>query len=358
MHEVIWWRGLWGSILVWILMGGGIGCRGSGQEFVTAQTAQQTEVSVDSVDKPEKHTRTPETVLTNPAVFVGQSLGMTLTGPSESGRSVVSVEHDLQAFLPQLQTIYADELQQEPSLMGSLEVKLVIEPNGTISDVRFFHVQLSGQHFKSVIFDHIRGWVFPQAEKQVQFRSRVLFVPAGLDYTAILTWESYLNGQVGSVEKGAPLRLVTAPALVTHAPTSSTGSSVAQEEGGQSRAVATAQKLPRAPAIPELHGGLARAETPPVEPAFDPYAQAGWYRVTRTTVLYRAPHDSSGVIARLHKGMRVQAVATIIDGRSRGEWLEIHSVTDRPPGFVRRQYVQPEVPRRGQADASDQSDIL
>jgi hypothetical protein len=55
--------------------------------------------------------------------------------------------------------------------------------------------------------------------------------------------------------------------------------------------------------------------------------------------------------------MRVQAVATV-EGDNGGEWLEIHSVTDRPPGFVRRQDVQPDVQRDVQPDESDQADIL
>ncbi len=357
MHEATWWRGLWVSIAVWTLIAAGVGCRGSGQESATVQAEHQSTVSARSTEKPKK-SRIPGAVLTSPAVFVGQGLGMTLTGPGESGRSLAGLERTIQTFLPQLQAVYADELQHEPSLMGSLEVKLAIESNGTISDVRFFHMRLSGQRFKSAIFDHIRGWVFPQADKQVQLRSRLLFVPAGIDYTAILTWESYLNGQASSVEKGEPLRIVTAPAPVTNVPTSLPGSAVAGEESLEPPVVAAAPRLPRAPAIPELHGGLAQAESAPEEPAFDPYAQAGWYRVTRTTVLYRAPHDSSGVVARLHQGMRVQAVATLIERGSGGEWLEIHSVTDRPPGFVRRQYVQREETRGVQPDESDQSDIL
>ena len=360
MYEATWWKGLWVSIAVWILIGAGIGCRGNGQESATVQAEQQTAQSAHDAGKPRKpeKQRIAGAVLTSPAVFVGQGLGMTLTGPGESGRSLASLERNIQPFLPQLQAVYANELQQEPSLMGSLEVKLAIESNGTISDIRFFHMRLSGQRFKNAIFDHIRGWVFPQADKQVQLRSRVLFVPAGIDYTAILTWESYLNGQAGTLERGERLRIVTAPAPVTNALTSLPGSSVAGEESLESSVVAAVPKLPRAPAIPELHGGLARAESTPDEPVFDPYAQAGWYRVTRTTVLYRAPHDSSAVIARLHQGMRVQAVATIIETDSGGEWLEIHSVTDRPPGFVRRQYVQREATRGVQPDESDQSDIL
>jgi hypothetical protein len=359
MHEATWWRRLWVSIAVSTITTAGVGCGGSGQESATARVEhrieQRSEVSAHGAEKLQKRA-IARAVLTSPAVFVGQGLGMTLTGPGESGRSLAGLERDIQTFLPQLQAVYADELQQEPSLMGSLEIQLTIESNGTISDIRFSHMRLSGQRFKSAIFDHMRGWVFSQADKQVRLRSRLLFVPAGIDYTAILTWESYLNGQAGPVERGEPLRIVTAPVPVIHA--SPSVPSVEGKETPTPSMVAAAPKLPRAPAIPELHGGLARDESTREEPAFDPYAQAGWYRVTQKTVLYRAPHDSSGVIARLHQGMRIQAVATIRERGSGREWLEIHSVTDRPPGFVRRQYVKREVQQHAGPNESDQSDIL
>jgi hypothetical protein len=209
MHEATWWTGLWVSIAVWTITAAGGGCRGTGQESA-ATNAEQSEVSEHSAEKPKK-LKIAGTVLTSPAVFAGQELGMTLSGPGESGRSLAGLEHAIQTFLPQLQAVYVDELQQEPSLMGSLEVKLTIEANGTVSDLRFPHVRLSGQRFKTAIFDHMRAWVFPQAAKQVQLRYRLLFVPAGIDYTAILTWESYLNGQAGTVGRGKPLRIVTAP---------------------------------------------------------------------------------------------------------------------------------------------------
>lgn len=374
MHNATRWTGLWLSLVVWTMTAAGGGCRGTGQES-TVTNAEQSEASERGTHKP-KELEIAETVFSSPAVFAGQELGMTLSGPGDSGRSLAGLEHAMQTFLPQLQAVYIDELQQEPSLMGSLEVKLTIEANGTVSDLRFLHVRLSAQQFKTAIFDHMRAWVFPPAAKQVQFRSRLLFVPAGIDYTAILTWESYLDGQTGAVGRGEPLRIVTAPAPVTQVPASLPASSPASasspdnwpgteaEERPEPPLVAAGPKLPRAPAIPELHGKPAQAASasdepaeesakePAEESAFDPYAQAGWYRVMRATLLYRAPSDSSVVVAQLHQGMRVQAVATVA-GDNGGEWLEIHSVTNRPPGFVRRQDVKRDVQRDVQPDESD-----
>ena len=56
----------------------------------------------------------------------------------------------------------------------------------------------------------------------------------------------------------------------------------------------------------------------------------GVYQTIRTTSVYQEPSPSSRVLLRINKGTRVSVV------RSLGDWLEVRSQRNNPPGFVRR----------------------
>jgi chromosome segregation ATPase len=56
----------------------------------------------------------------------------------------------------------------------------------------------------------------------------------------------------------------------------------------------------------------------------------GTYKITRSTEVYREPSDTSGLIANIKPGMKINVVD------SRNGWLEIRSKHGRPPGFVRQ----------------------
>jgi hypothetical protein len=66
---------------------------------------------------------------------------------------------------------------------------------------------------------------------------------------------------------------------------------------------------------------------------------SGWYRVTRPTLLQSAPRTSSEVVTRLRPGTRVRVVGLV-----EGEWLEVRSVSNRPPGFLPRADASSESP--------------
>jgi hypothetical protein len=125
-------------------------------------------------------------------------------------------------------------------------------------------------------------------------------VPPGVDVASILTWEKQLGGHI--VEDRSEERRVAAaptPEKMTAAekkttPTSAPAPAAASREPEPSHSVAT-----------------------------------GWYRVTAPTALRAAPRSSSEVIARLNRGTRVRVVGLV-----GGEWLEVHSVKNRRPGFL------------------------
>ena len=59
-------------------------------------------------------------------------------------------------------------------------------------------------------------------------------------------------------------------------------------------------------------------------------ANAGIYEVLRATTVFEGPSGSSKVLASIPAGTRVNVV------NSNGNWLEVHSKSGNPPGFIRR----------------------
>jgi Bacterial SH3 domain len=82
---------------------------------------------------------------------------------------------------------------------------------------------------------------------------------------------------------------------------------------------APAPKASPRPAEPASRAGDARSGT-----------DLGVYQTIRPTSVYQEPSPSSRVLSRINKGTRVNVV------RSLGDWLEVRSQRNNPPGFVRR----------------------
>ena len=245
------------------------------------------------------------TLSSHASVLASKELGMVVTGKGagEPGRSLGVLEQQVLSFLPQLQDIYDQEREQDPGLMGSLDVSLTIAPGGGVSDLRFPQRRVSNERLTTAVFDRMRAWSFPPAEEKAQLRFRLLFVPPGVDQASILTWEKQLGSR----------------ALV---------------EGSEERRVATA--LP--PVAKKPSARTAPAESPrPRATETTRATVVGWYRVTSPTVVRAAPRDSASGVARLRPGTRVRVV-----GMAGGEWLEVRSVSNRPPGFLHRGDARPE----------------
>jgi hypothetical protein len=57
---------------------------------------------------------------------------------------------------------------------------------------------------------------------------------------------------------------------------------------------------------------------------------AGIYETVRATTVFEQPSASSRSVASIPQGIRVNVVS------STGSWLEVHSKSGKPPGFIRR----------------------
>ena len=114
-------------------------------------------------------------------------------------------------------------------------------------------------------------------------------------------------------------------------------------EESQKNLALTQQKLTRAARETERlaqNKAASATKTPPrpAEPSPPPSrsgaartaAELGVYQTLRATSVYEEPSASSRVVSQITKGTRVNVV------RSLGDWLEVRSKLNNPPGFVRR----------------------
>jgi hypothetical protein len=218
-----------------------------------------------------------------------------------------------------VQEVYNRELVQEPGMMGSLAVKMTIEPGGMVSDLRFPLKRVSSEKLTAAVYDQMRSWTFPPAEAQVDVHYRMVFVPSGIDQVSIVKWESLLGDHVvmDQPDKSPPPAVATAVSRPTGKPGEAPSEKISR--GGESKPVVSDQ------ASREAEGESASRFV------------ASWYRVTRPSSLYAAPRESATVVTQLRPGKRIWVVG-VIDN----DWLEVHSMTGRAPGFLSRDSARPE----------------
>src|SRR5262249_39802633 len=142
-------------------------------------------------------------------VMIGGEFELTVTGKGagDLSRAPKVLEQQLHTFLPQLREIYDQQLAHDPNGMGSLDVRMTIEPNGTISALRFPVKRMSSEKLTVALYDVMRAWQFLPAEYAVDLRYRMILIPAGMDPTSISTWEKTLadRDEIDRSEKISPI---------------------------------------------------------------------------------------------------------------------------------------------------------
>jgi hypothetical protein len=250
-------------------------------------------------------------------------------GAENPARSLDTLERQVITLLPELREVYERERAHDAALMGSLDINMTIEPNGGVSDLRFPVKRVSHERLTTAAFEQLRVWVFPPADLPVQMRFTLLFIPPGMDEASVLLWEKRLGSRpiiekVGEV--AAPVAVAAVPA-----PEKRSAEEASQKPTKGEQASSSAKSS---------NGEKKTATTSPARPGKDEAASrpvVGWYRVRQPTVLRASPDMSAKAIARLRQGLRVRVV-----GVAKREWLEVHSVNKRPPGFLWREDVVPE----------------
>lgn len=242
---------------------------------------------------------------THGVIMLGGELELTVTGKGagDLSRAPAVLEQQLLSFLPQLRESYDHQLARDPHGMGSLDVRMTIEPDGTISALRFPVKRISSETLTTAMYDIMRAWQFLPAEHAVDLRYRMILIPSGMDRASISRWETSLadRSEIDRSEKISP----TVAAVLA-------GKTPAEDERTQERS-------------PQPGAGSAEAVR-------DTRSVAQWYRVTRRTTLHEAPGSTAPAVTRLPAGKRVWVIGIVA-----GEWLEIRSVKGRRPGFLPRQ---------------------
>jgi hypothetical protein len=228
------------------------------------------------------------------------------------------LERQILTLLPELRETYGRERVQDLALMGSLEVHMVIEPNGGVSDLRFPVKRVSNDRLTSAVFNQMRAWTFPPSELPVQLRFTLLFVPSGIDEASIVSWEKRLGNRpvMENFDEASP------PEVAAAAEGAMGTASQEQREEPSAKSHAKAPTPEKKPVVTPESQPKQKKETAPSE-------ITGWYRVLYPTALRTAPQRSAKVIAQLRGGTRVRVVNVV-----NGQWLEVRSVSDRPPGFL------------------------
>lgn len=338
MHQHSWKRDLlWGGILVILIAV--VGCGGKNEPTPATESREK----VEQTAKAEPAQSTSEVSLRDKAkapappargvVLAGKELGMTVggEGAGRPERSLDVLEKEVLTLLPEVRDAYEREREQDPALMGSLDVSMVIEPNGKVSDLRFPVRRVSNDRLLPAVYDQMRAWTFPPAELPVEVRLTLLFVPPGIDGASILSWEKRLGSRpvIEKVEETLPTVVATTQEKeMTKEP---------PQEKGEKVSSTTEMK----PTTEKKRQVAAIATPPPQSRNTAPSDITGWYRVLYQTPLRSAPRSSAHVIAQLKRNTRVRVVKVI-----EGQWLEVRSVSDRPPGFLWWEDAAPEDPEQ------------
>lgn len=315
-----------------------IGCGGEKESSPTTESYEEMGLAPEETSlQPSSREALPENkgglppLTAQGVVLANKELGMTVSGQGAGSpeRSLDVLERQVLALLPELRAVYEQERARDPILMGSLDISMVIEPNGGVSDLRFPVKRVSHERLTSAVFDRMRAWLFPPADLPVQLRFTLLFVPPGIDDASILLWERRL-GSRPVVE-----RMDEFPAPVV---ADATSPEKPEEE-------AQKEKHAKMPSTVRAKPMVATARDPRTKKREDtrPSEITGWYRVLYPTALRSAPQSSAQVITQLRGGTRVRVVNVV-----RGQWLEVRSVSDRPPGFLWWEDAAPERTERAE----------
>src|SRR2546427_9031404 len=177
------WDFRWGGVaILFSLLIPISGCGGSREEPPAPSTAgrpsaEATPPESKAGQPPAPSSPAPEeprgalnsTLSSRASVLAGKELGMVITGKGtgESVRSLEVLEQQVLSFLPQLREIYNQEREQDPDLMGSLDVSLTIAPGGGVSDLRFPLRRGTNERLISAVFVRMRVRSLPPADNEL-----------------------------------------------------------------------------------------------------------------------------------------------------------------------------------------------
>lgn len=131
-----------------------------------------------------------EEKLSKDIVVTANALEIRVSGEGKGNptRSPDAIRQEVEAYLPGLQEIYEKERAADPSLLGSLVLDLVIEPDGHPSYVGFLPTK-DNKKFQEAVRNFVRTWRFSPSAQAVSVDYPFFFLPSKTDADAIMARE-------------------------------------------------------------------------------------------------------------------------------------------------------------------------
>ena len=272
-------------------------------------------------------------------VLAAEELGFKVwgTGAVDANRRESLLSEKIGSQLDNLRQFYQRQIQQKPSLMGSMTVQLTIEPSGQVTKVEEFSSVIKDHEFKKSVIDEVYKWRFPEARPGlVKVNYPLLFLPPNMDVATLMKWEQSIGPRVTeATDKGKP----PSPGGEARGPSQLTARGSAPSGFAEARRSPPSVALPQ-PRFAETNRSLVPSPSPPQPPQQPPVAPQRiavreQYEVLYPTSVYREPREYSEKVASLPAGIKVNVVAV------RGDWLEVRSKHGNPPGFIKKDSAVP-----------------
>ena len=270
-------------------------------------------------------------------VLSAEELGFKVwgTGAVDVNRRESLLSEKIESQLDSLRQLYGQQIQQKPSLMGSITVQLTIGPSGQVTKVEEFSSHIKDREFKKSVVGEVYKWRFPEASSGlVKVNYPLLFLPPGMDVATLVKWEQSIGPRVNEPtetakspsvsqerESTAPLTKPT-PSKFTEARISPPPLPTPQSRSAEAKVSAHPLPSPQEP-----------LQQPPA--AQQTIAVREQYEVLYPTSVYKEPREDSERVASIQAGTRVNVVAV------RGDRLEVRSQRGNPPGFIKRDSAVP-----------------
>ncbi len=251
---------------------------------------------------------------TSPGAVVAQVIGAEElgfkvwgTGATDVNRREALISERIESQLDYLRRFYQQQIQQKPNLMGSIILQLTISPLGQVTKVEEFSSQIKDAEFKRSVIEEVYKWRFPEATLGlVKVNYPLMFLPPGMDVATLVRWEKSIGPRVSETVETQEVTSTTRKAKPPSPP----------------HPVSTSQ--------PPVE---AQSATQP-QPAARSIV-AGPYVVVYPTSVYSQPREDSQRVARIEVGTKVNVVG------GQGDWLEVRSKYENPPGFIKKDSAVP-----------------
>jgi TonB family protein len=255
----------------------------------------------------------PRLPATDNAVLAVDALGLKI----ETNNAPVSVHERLETVavehLAKLHRTYSRWAQTDQELMGSLHLKLHVDPAGRVIKIEPVSSHLTNADFNNVVLAEVRKWKFPQAitREASEITVPLLFVPRGMDPNTAVQWERNIRRSDGNEKPNLP-------AVKPLPPTVAGDTSVA---AAPKTALLPAKAKPTSSARPQK----TKTETDALVA----------FKTNQTITLREEPRFSSKSVHEVEGETRLAVLET------KGDWLRVRLADAGSVGFVRKEFVMP-----------------